>query len=358
VHHCKSTAGGSLETIAVAKKKSQPASQPEGELEQQLDSLAAEARSDPATESQANADADDLSGDALADQIQDLLNDAKQGASGATASEPFKRATAATASASQDTVVQHLDSLLAADADDAVAGDFETTSEIADEPGGGGMIEPEGDADGKDDKQTEPDLEGAFTTPEELLQAEDAAAEPEESERAHASSFNADAKAVARELDAQPEKAAAVAVAEKPQRAAEREPVEEVESAKPRKPRPGPSLRGMLVAINRPLLNCSKQTRNLVGWIGLLTLFNGSILMMGRMVFHIAGPSASTHQSTEESKPAAHGEAAAEGGHAKEPAHGEEGGHEPKHDAKPKPKPHAGAAKPSKKPAAAAHEGH
>jgi hypothetical protein len=82
-------------------------------------------------------------------------------------------------------------------------------------------------------------------------------------------------------------------------------------------------LRRIVILINQPLLRASKQTRDLVGWIGLITLFNASVLFMGRTVFQITG-----HESAP-----SHAVASADG-HGAKAADDHGGGHgEPKKDA-------------------------
>lgn len=325
----------------MAKKKAKAAPSAEGNIETQLDSLAAEVqgvKTSPAAakgaaaagqapalspakpaeipERSQSALDESLPGDDLAEQIQNLLDDAKRGQEEAAAS-PVAEAQS----------VEQIDDMLAASADQAVAGAFETPAEAA-----ATTASPETAAlSGESALDSEPLLEGGFATPEELLQGKN--------ESAAAPAFNADARAVAQELDNQPELVAASPPASEP-------------AAPPAKRAPRrPLLRGLLVTINKPLLSCSKSTRDLVGWIGLLTLFNASVLMMGRTVFHITSLHSLRHQESNSAQPQEPEKAS----HESAPAHEEAASHS---EAKPKAKARA-ATKPAKKPAKpAASEAH
>jgi hypothetical protein len=265
----------------------------------------------------------DLAGDELAKQIQELLDTAKEST----------EATPAHAAAGPDPApevsaraIEKIDEALAESADDAVAGDFETVAE-ADGQAGAAAAGRRVEDDVPDATQTEPDLEGGFSSPDALMQTPAAAG------------FSADARSVAQELDSQPENAAKPAKRDKPAKAkAPRDP---------RDPNAPSLLRRTLILINAPLLHASKQTRDLVGWVGLLTVFNASVLLMARTVFHVTGqPSADAAQVE------SHGEAKAE-----KATHGGEEGHgaKPKAAAKAKPKAEK---KGSKKAAKAEHAEH
>jgi len=128
----------------------------------------------------------------------------------------------------------------------------------------------------------------------------------------------------------------------------------------------------VMVALNAPLLRLAPSTRNLVGWVGLLTLFNGSMLMMGRAVFHITGGSPSAAVAADgHGSGGGHGAASGHGdAHGKkDDGHGAkkaDAGHGDSHGAKPKPKakkpdpkkPAANAKKPGAKKADAHGGGH
>lgn len=186
--------------------------------------------------------------------------------------------------------VERIDEKLAAQVDQMVAGDFEsveellsveelksfaeTTSPIAPEPT---AQEAEGAF-----KTIESPMEVAFESVEELLTATD----EEDSQ-----GFDAKAEDVARELDQRP-------VAEAATTPAQDLPTQKV-GQKPIGPDLArwnvlflgiwravtdfePRLRQVCTLINMPLLRSSPDTRNVVGYVGLITLFNASVILLIR----------------------------------------------------------------------------
>ncbi len=274
----------------------------------------------------------ELAGDDLAKQIQELLDTAKETADG---SSPKPAGTATTAmmsdatntstetsgeSAETEAVVQKIDEVLAENADDAIADDFETVAQVTGQTTDVDQLNateaPQWQERSADTEEAEPDLEGAFASPEDLLNSE--AAMP-----AATASFSATAASVARELDEQPEKHSKPVKAPKPPKV-----------SKPRDPNAPSLLRRVLMIVNAPLLHASKPVRDGVGWVALLTIFNGSMLLMARTVFHVTGEPNPNAPLVED-----HG--AGGGGHGEKTEAGESSGHgeTDSHGAKSKVKP-------------------
>ena len=274
---------------------------------------------EPASVLKSNVPAD-VSGDALAEQIQDLLDDAKVGGMKDKASESVG--------------VDRIDEALAENADKAIEGHFDTSEQAGVEPIAPAVkIESvHAAAAAEEVPGGEPDLEGAFASPEDLLK--DAPKPPAPAVAVQAPSpvvapkaatgFNADAAAVGRELDEQLQDRSAAPVARPAKTPKLRKKIDALAA-----------VRGVFVLVNKPLLGCSASTRNTIGWIGLMTLFNGSVLLASHAIFPNTGQSS---QATEVAAAAPKHEAAS----AKEGGEGEA-----KHD-KAKPK-HEKPKKPEKK---------
>lgn len=342
-----STLNEQLDTMMSADEK--PAG---GAANAALSAASALSASDASAAKSAETAADaesELAGDDLAKQIQELLDTAKETADGtspkpapgiapAAAPATMSDATATPPAVSGETTapdeaVQKIDEALAQSADDAIAGDFETVAEASGQAAettaaAAADTQPARADHAPADSDAEPDLEGGFASPEELINSTAAPA---------ATGFAATAASVGRELDEQPEKGAKPAKVPKPPKA-----------KKPRDPNAPGLLRRTLMVINAPLLHASKPVRDGVGWVALLTIFNGSMLLMARTVFHVTGqpdPNAIVETHDAES---GHGEAKP-----KEKSgasdHGGEGGHDAKPKPKTKAKPKAEAKKPGKK---------
>lgn len=195
--------------------------------------------------------------------------------------------------------VERIDEKLAAQVDQMVAGNFEsveellsveelklfaeTTSPITPEPSDAGEVtEPTAQEAEGAFKTIELPMEVAFESVEELLTATD----EEDSQ-----GFDAKAEDVARELDQQP-------VAEAATTPAQDLPTQKV-GQKPIGPDLArwnvlflgiwravtdfePRLRQVCTLINMPLLRSSPDTRNVVGYAGLITLFNASVILLIR----------------------------------------------------------------------------
>lgn len=214
--------------------------------------------------------AEDLLGDDLANQIQELLDSTAESVgentqlAATTDESPAITPLATAGSAVKDHAeIKALDATLAADADDAIAGDFETTEDVVAAanleaaPTTSAVAVPH--APEAMSVDNEPSLEGDFDSPEELVAKTE-------------TKNGASAADVARELDSQPEKTARMGVLKKPRLAL---------AVSPR------VLKSAVILINRPFANASAQTRNLIGWVGLLTLFNAGILIAGSFIMHL-----------------------------------------------------------------------
>ena len=245
-------------------------------LNDQLDSLveqlqeaeAAKTSEDPGAETTAQAE----SSDNLDGQIQNMLEEAQsdselgtdQGALAAKESDQSEPDPA------DSQMVDQLDQALAAQADDMVAGDFKTVEEIL-------SAEPEAESAeaGSEFKTIESPVEAAFESIEELL----AAAEGTESQ-----GFDADAGDVARELDQQQSDTTASTPEAKKTRVLDPARFKAFFAAVVRAVvRSERVLYRVCALINIPLLHRSPETRNLVGYVALLTLFNASILLVFKL---------------------------------------------------------------------------
>jgi hypothetical protein len=189
--------------------------------------------------------------------------------------------TAAAAPAQPEVVdIKQIDALIAQSADDAVAGDFETIDDVLKTQGGAGSAKPAAAAGhdehadaaapaGEDDADA---IEGDFSTPEQLIggaTATDVAAELDADAKGsgkRATRSAAAAPAAAEPAQVQEQKAA---------RAARRALLLAMFIAR---------LRQTCAKLNGPMQRVSPETRNLVGLIGLLTLFNGSVVVIGKLL--------------------------------------------------------------------------
>ena len=251
---------------------------------------------------------EDIVGSDLASQIQELLDDARDShqepgpaltdpadedelpvdATFEAPAEPASETTAAAprsstdettaapvAGEAQDTSeIDQLDRELAEGADDAVSGDYETIEDVVASQGAAPFEEAGA-------------LAGLPDTVEAPTDEPSADEEGDSVGAAVAGGFSADAQAVARELD---EQAQPVGVAAEPP---ERDgPTGAETSDAGATPGVGRGavvaapvmLRRTCAAINRPLMRVSPQTRDLVGYVGLLTLFNGVVFVVAQLL--------------------------------------------------------------------------
>lgn len=336
----------------------------------------------------------------------------------APAPAPVAPAAEAKPAAPPERKIKQLDAEIAASADDMVAGDFETPEQaLAAENGGvpdpiaaaaaaaereqrvaqateeaaAASSVPDAVQDSAHEEEKDPDLDGAFSSPEDLLGEDKAGTDAAPTEPV----LSPSAQAVARELDEQPEQAGQHLV---PRPAPQKLP--DTDSAVPLSPRVpiaqrirefllavaavGPdAVKRVLALINRPLMRLSAENRDLVGWAGLITLFPALVLIGWLVVVgpppprEPAPPAADSHEAAaehgEHGKPDAHGakpeakkkEAGGHGAATKEKASGG-------HGAPAKEKPAEGHGAPAKKeasghgapaadkhaPQASAHGGH
>lgn len=302
--------------------------------------------------------------------------------------------------------IKQLDAELAASADDMVAGDFETPEQaLAAENGGvpdpiaaaaaaaereqrvaqateeaaAASSAPDAVQDSGHEEDKELDLDGAFSSPEDLLADEKTGTDTSPPDAA----LSPSAQAVARELDEQPEQAGQHLV---PRPAPQKLP--DTDSAVPLPPRVpiaqrireivlavaavGPDVvKRILALINRPLMRLSAENRDLVGWAGLITLFPALVLIGWLVVVgpppprEPAPPAADSHEAAaehgEHGKPDAHGakpeakkkEAGGHGAATKEKASGGHGA-----PAKKEASGHGAPAADKHAPQASAHGGH
>ena len=204
------------------------------------------------------------------------------------------------------TTMDAIDDLLAEQADDAVAGEFETVNDVlaaaegeagstaeasaaepsADQP----AVERRGAGPPPQDEE-ELDFEGTFDTPDQVIAdsgeregpaVEAAPAQPVEQQEIEAEPVEGSSESVAQELDEQPEAvevdASASDESAEPKSALEdsAEPAESVESGK----KPAvvvltTSLKRGGYVMNLPIARLSESKRQLVGYVALLTMFNG-----------------------------------------------------------------------------------
>lgn len=206
------------------------------------------------------------------------------------------------ASDAEGETVEQIDEMLADMADEAVAGEFETVADVlameaaGETPRGTSLAEQESDADADGLEGADDDLAGDFASPDELLDSDgddmdfDGAFEaPEDLEPA---AVGASASDVSDELDSQPESAAGAG------RRRRQQSNDDDEDGRPgddaRTGGFASRVRRMVITaaheapeharntcavLNRPLRRVSPQTRNLVGYAGLMTLFFGTTLL-------------------------------------------------------------------------------
>jgi hypothetical protein len=275
-------ASGPAPTMPPAPRKPAPAADAAADLDQLKQVLDA-----PGAPEASDTPEDELAGvsGTFEDPQQALASAAAVPAASPPAAAPAAKAvepTAASAAApAQPEVVdiKQIDALIAQSADDAVAGDFETIDDVLKTQGGAGSAKPAAAAAGHDEHadaaaaggEDDADaIEGDFSTPEQLISgatATDVAAE-----------LDADAKGSGKRAtrSAAPAAAEPAAVQEqKAARAARRALLLAMFIAR---------LRQTCAKLNGPMQRVSPETRNLVGLIGLLTLFNGSVVVIGKLL--------------------------------------------------------------------------
>jgi hypothetical protein len=184
-----------------------------------------------------------------------------------------------------------IDDYLSEQADDAVGGEFETVHEVLSAEAEAARLDPSraaAHADERDESAEAGDHDDAsdgrtYDDPRQVL------GDPSNDDRsAHrdAKGFGATAEDVADELDDQPESQA------------EGDASAAGADADDVRPRPLPRLvvrggaelaRRMCAAVNRPLAQCSPQTRHLLGYFALLHVFLGSALLIGKAAASLFG---------------------------------------------------------------------
>ncbi len=288
---------------------------------------------------------DDLAGDALARQIQELLDDAKTGEGRknvAPAAEPSRPspsvesakpapipapspspvATDGKKAKVVAAVVQQLDAELAAGAEQAIAGDFEVpqpaaeatpaallkpapavarpapSDQPADKPAMPADAHEDDEPDaaaGHDDEHDEPaEAHGAIAGTHDDGHARLAPSVKAGAGAGAAGSRSANVpightpggQAVARELDEQPEKPRGRAKPPAPP-ADKKSPPRQAPSWRTRiaKLMLGmPTFKRCMALINQPLMHASAETRNIIGYVGLVTILNGATLVSLRVI--------------------------------------------------------------------------
>ena len=187
-------------------------------------------------------------------------------------------------------IVQQIDELLAAEADGAIAAEFDTTQSVLDDPAAPPPPPTEDalrviDEASEDSRSPSDDDAAGLAHAAQASQAARAAVEAQfadaarnrTAQRVQPEGFVATAEDVAKELDEQPEP---------PTQAADIHPHDAETDQKP--PRTVPPIvitcrKAAFVAcraINRPLYRFPQEVRHAVGWVGLITLFNGTVLTL------------------------------------------------------------------------------
>ena len=233
-------------------------------------------------ETEGDAAPDDSSEEHLDNQIQELLVDAASQPSSdqaeAVAEEPVEEqaATSQESASGQDEddskesmTMEAIDELLAEQAEEAVAGDFETVNDVlaaeqakkTEEPV---LLDNESTPTASEIKEEE-SLEGAFVKPEDVMGEQDDGG------------FDADAEAVAEELD----EATNDAATDTADKATDETDPGQADQIKRRRKLNlvifSTALKHTCRTINRPISRLSPANRQLVGYIALLTVFNGAI---------------------------------------------------------------------------------
>lgn len=260
-------------------------------------------------------------GDALVMQIQELLDDARAAQtdieSAYKANEDDEQSTTVetedgapqdavaeqgpaieVAEGPKDAALDEIDTMLAEHAEEAIDGDFDTPEDIvaADRP----APQVAGAQTGVDDEVepmhlAEPDLEGSFEAPEVLASTDaDADRAASQSENEAGGDFDSDAADVAAELDSQPE----LATTKADRKSKKSESSAEVGATAGIRDRLAllvhqmhPSriggqtqtLKAICETVNAPLDRTSSATRDMIGYIGLITLFNATCLLAYRL---------------------------------------------------------------------------
>ncbi len=211
--------------------------------------------------------------DPLADQIQELLDEAK------TKSH-------AKPGANDGASIGELDQMLAAGADDAVAGEFESLDEVMGAAPPASVIAAAND--GREALET--NAEDAFASPEEVMKesSSDAAGDAQD--------VDADAYATVEQVAQDQTPAPAPVAAVKTKLESGPAPIEQEDAPAEPPDRPkrdlqivlrvnGERLRRTCARINRPLGKYSPDIRNTIGYVGLATLANAVVLILYGLVF-------------------------------------------------------------------------
>jgi len=180
--------------------------------------------------------------------------------------------------------IEELDELLANGAEETVAGDFETVEDVLDPQGASASsdeTDAETDAEADAEADTEPELDGAFETPDELLGARDDTGESDGWLDATASSHvgdDATAAEVGAELDADPQAISASAPEDEEAFTTTGGSGLNVRGAFTWFDRVGPMLtpvKSAAAATTTALDHLHPAARSVAGVVGLLSLFNG-----------------------------------------------------------------------------------
>lgn len=263
--------------------------------------------------------------DDLVSQIQELLDDARAAQAdiddaydktdqtdsdvdavdarpSATVEKQPGSAKKADAEPQADAALDEIDTLLAEQAEEAIDGDFDTPEDVlaAERP----APRVAGREEGVDDDVMpmhieEPDMEGSFDTPDVIEATAEQSGNTivglDDDEADHA--FDASADDVAAELDSQPELSTKKRKPAAP-KAAEPAPAQTgnvrqrlAELARNLHPtRLGEqtqTLKSVCEAVNSPLERVSPSTRDMIGYIGLITIFNAGVLIAWRVAMSL-----------------------------------------------------------------------
>lgn len=262
------------------------------ELDEQVGQMLTAASEPAAAPSGDTAAPADVVGDDLANQIQSLLDDVKaqEEANAAAPAPPVAhvvRVQKPATEAERAAALKDLDNLLAAAADDAVAGEFETVNEVlatyqqaqaskAAKPSPAEPTPSEPAAPVTGDAEAPPATSEVATTPE----PEHEAATVEQVIASASSSDGATAADVARELDTQPEQQVQTQADPPAPAAAEPDPQpspDPTPTARPRKAFDG--LRVLFAVLSLPIRNASPGVRGAIGYFALVQFFVAAVLL-------------------------------------------------------------------------------
>jgi hypothetical protein len=217
------------------------------------------------------------SDDPLADQIQELLDEAKAKSPPEAPADDAPHEPDAAPEGSDGPAINELDQMLAAGADDAVSGEFESFDEVMGaDPPSADKERPTAAPEAGDAPDLAIDAEDAFASPEQVL---------EEEQPTPATKRSASIDDAAREPAAPPEPVAAAQPPAAHQTEEQNEDAKPVRDWKPLIEVNAQRLRRACATVNRPLGQFPPEVRNTIGYVGLATLANAAVLILYGLVF-------------------------------------------------------------------------